>query len=243
MLRNIIGAAILLAYYLLVLAALPAILASCKKIPSEWVRKLQHIGYSMSVFLLVRLFDTWYAAVLAASILILLAYPALLLLERTPFCRRWLVERRPRGGELRKQLLIIQLTFALLLFIFWGLLGRQWHWLIPVAVMAWGYGDAAGALVGKFWGKRHVIHRWIEGAKTWEGTGAMMAFAAAAVFLTMFFYGRQPWYISLAAAVIVGPICSFVELFSKRGSDTFTVPFTVALLILPLVYLFSKLGL
>lgn len=242
MLSNIFGTIILLVYYL-ALSALPAILTPCRRIPQEWVRKIQHIGYSMSVFILVRLFDTWYAAVLAASLLLFLAYPALLLLEKTSFYRRWFVDRLPRGGELRKQLLIIQLTFALLIFIFWGLLGRQWHWLIPVAVMAWGFGDAAAALVGKSWGKRHVIHRWIEGAKTWEGTGAMMAFASAAVFLTMFFYGRQPWYISLVAAVTVGPICSFVELFSKRGSDTFTVPLSVALLILPLVYLFSKLGL
>lgn len=242
MIRDAIGAAILLAYYLVVLVALPAGLRACKKIPAEWVRKIQHIGYSMSIFLLVRLFSTWYGAVAAASLLILLAYPVLLALEKTAFYQRWFVDRASLGGELRKQLLFVQLSFALLIFIFWGLLGRQWHYLIPAAVMAWGFGDAAAALVGKFWGKRHVIHHWIEGAKTWEGTGAMMAFAAGAVFLTMLFYGRQSWYVSLTVAVLVAPVAGFVELFSRKGMDTLTVPLSTALLILPLLYFFAYLG-
>lgn len=242
MLKDLIGAAILIAYYITVLVAFPTVLKAFKRIPSEWVRKIQHIGYSMSIFLLVRLFDSWYMAVAAASLLILLAYPVLLALERTKFYRRWFTDRTVRGGELRKQLLFVQLTFALLIFVFWGLLGRQWHFLVPVAVMAWGYGDAAAALVGKFWGKRRVIHRWIEGAKTWEGTGAMMAFAFGAVFLTLLFYGGLTWYISLVVAIIVAPVCAFVELFSRRGMDTFTVPLSAALLILPLVYLFAYLG-
>ena len=187
-------------------------------------------------------FDTWYMAIAAAFLLVILAYPVLILLERTPFYRRGFVDRTARGGELRRQLLLVQLTFALLIFIFWGLLGRQWHYLIPVAVMAWGFGDAAAALVGKFWGKRHVLHRWIEGAKTWEGTGAMIAFAAGAVFLTMFFYWKQTWYVSLLVAVIVAPLCGFTELFSRRGTDTITVPLAAALAIMPLVYFFSRLG-
>ncbi|MGI6365417.1 MAG: diacylglycerol/polyprenol kinase family protein [Bacillota bacterium] len=242
MINDLIGAAILMGYYLVILVGLPIILRAWTKMPKELVRKFQHVGYSMSIFIMVRFFDTWYMAIAAAFLLVILAYPVLILLERTPFYRRGFVDRTARGGELRRQLLLVQLTFALLIFIFWGLLGRQWHYLIPVAVMAWGFGDAAAALVGKFWGKRHVLHRWIEGAKTWEGTGAMIAFAAGAVFLTMFFYWKQTWYVSLLVAVIVAPLCGFTELFSRRGTDTITVPLAAALAIMPLVYFFSRLG-
>jgi dolichol kinase len=242
MINDLIGAAILMGYYLVILAGLPVVLRAWTKMPKELVRKFQHVGYSMSIFIMVRFFDTWYMAIAAAFLLVILAYPVLILLERTPFYLRGFVDRTARGGELRRQLLLVQLTFALLIFIFWGLLGRQWHYLIPVAVMAWGFGDAAAALVGKFWGKRHVLHRWIEGAKTWEGTGAMIAFAAGAVFLTMFFYWKQTWYVSLLVAVIVAPLCGFTELFSRRGTDTITVPLAAALAIMPLVYFFSRLG-
>jgi dolichol kinase len=180
MLNNVIGGAILMAYYLIIIVALPGLFKALTRAPKELIRKIQHIGYSFSIFLLVRLFDTWYAAVGAAFVLLLLGYPVLWALEKTSLYKRLSVDRAAQGGELRKQLLFVQLSFALLIFIFWGLLGRKWHFLIPVAVMAWGFGDAAAALVGKFWGKRHVLHRWIEGAKTWEGTGAMIAFTAPA---------------------------------------------------------------
>ena len=242
MIDDIIGAAILMAYYLVILVALPTALRAWTRTPKEVVRKFQHVGYSMSVFILVRLFAKWYMAIAASFLLVLLAYPVLILLERTPFYKKGFVDRTARGGELRKQLLMVQLSFSLLIAVFWGLLGRRWHYLIPVAVMAWGFGDAAAALVGKFWGKRHVVHRWIEGAKTWEGTWAMMAFAAASVFLTMFFYWRQSWYVSLIVALVAAPLSGFTELFSWRGADTLTVPLVTACVILPLVYLFSCLG-
>lgn len=242
MINDLWGTLILLAYYLVVLVGLPMALRAWTRTPQELVRKIQHVGYSLSIFLMVRLFATWYMAVLAAFLLVVLAYPVLLVLERTPWYKKLLVSRSARGGELRRQMLTVQFTFALLIFVFWGLLGRQWHYLIPVAVMAWGFGDAAAALIGKFWGKRHVLHRWIEGAKTWEGTGAMIGFAFPAVFLTMFFYGGQSWYVSLMVSAIVAPVCGFVELFSRRGLDTLTVPLAAALLILPLMYLFTYLG-
>ena len=62
MIDDIIGAAILMAYYLVILVALPTALRAWTRTPKEVVRKFQHVGYSMSVFILVRLFaksGTW----------------------------------------------------------------------------------------------------------------------------------------------------------------------------------------
>ena len=229
-------------YYLVGLLAIPTMLKAWSKLPSEVIRKMQHVAYSLSVFILLRLFSTWYMAVAAAFVLVLLAYPALYFLEKTSVYKRLFVDRTDRGGELRKQLLYVQLSFAILILLFWGILGAKWQYMVAVAVMAWGFGDAAAALVGKFLGKRTIIHAWVEGAKTHEGSMAMMLAAFVAVFLTLLFLSELSWYISLLVALVVAPISAVVELFSKRGTDTLTIPLATAAVAFPLVVLFAYLG-
>ncbi len=239
---DLLGAAILLAYYLVICVLLPTLLKVHLRVPGELVRKMQHVAYSLSVFLLLELFSRWYFAVGAALLLLLLAYPVLLLVEKTSFYQRTFVDRTAKGGELRRQLIYVQLSFALLIFIFWGLLGARWHYVVAVAVMAWGFGDAAAALVGKAWGCRRVINKYIERAKTYEGAAAMILVAALALFFTLLCYAGKVWYVSLPVALIVAPVCGIVELFSRRGIDTLTVPLSAAALLLPLIQLFSFLG-
>lgn len=239
---DLIGAGILIAYYVGICALLPTVIKLLTPAPREVVRKTQHIAYSLSIFLLLNLFSTWYAAIAAAFVLVLLAYPILYVLERFPWYGRTFVDRAKHGGELRKSLIEVQLSFALLIAIFWGLLGQRGLPVIGVAVMGWGFGDAAAALVGKAWGRRHVLHKLVDSAKTYEGTLAMIAVAGLALFLTLVFYAGQPWYVSLLIAVIVAPICGVVELFSRHGLDTLTVPLTIAFLVLPLLRFFTVLG-
>jgi phytol kinase len=237
-----IGTIILLVYYLVTCFILPVLLKSWLRIPREWARKFQHVAYSLSVFILLKLFSVWYIAIAAAFLLVLVAYPTLLLIERTNFYKKLLTDRTSSGGELRKQMIYVQITFAILIFVYWGLLGTNWQYVVAVSIMAWGFGDAAAALIGKAFGQRRIIHSLIEGAKTCEGTTAMVLAATLASFLTLLLYGGLSWYASLVIAVIVGPVCGIVELFSKRGTDTFTVPLSAAALIMPLAYLFSITG-
>ncbi len=238
---DVVGAGLLLAYYIGAVALLPILLILWDVVPRELVRKLQHIAYSLSIFPLLHLFSEWYVAIAAAFLLVLVAYPALLLFEQFTWYRRVFVDR-DRRGELRRQLLYVQLSFALLILVFWGLLGIRWHYITAVAVMGWGFGDAAAALVGKAWGRRHIFLPLVESAKTCEGTLAMTVAAGVAFFLTMWLYAGQSWYVSLVVAVVVAPFAGTVELFSRKGLDTLTVPFSAACLILPIVALFSFLG-
>ena len=240
--NDLIGAGILLAYYLVVAALLPVLLKYRFGVKTEYVRKTHHIAYSLSIFLLLNLFSTWYYAIGAAFLLVLLGYPALLLVEKTAFYRKYFVERTKEQGELRRQLIYVQLSFALLILIFWGLLGTSWHYIAAVAVMGWGFGDAAAALVGKTFGKRRMLHRYIEKAKTFEGTIAMVIAAGLATFFTLLFYAGMPLLQSLLISLVVAPVCGVVELFSRRGSDTLTVPLSASAVIIPLIYLFSVLG-
>jgi dolichol kinase len=163
-------------------------------------------------------------------------------MEKFPWYKRTFVDRTARGGELRKSLIQVQLSFAILIAVFWGLLGYRGLPVIAVAVMGWGFGDAAAALVGKAFGRHRVLHRLVESAKTYEGTIAMVVVAGLALFLTLMFYAGRPWYVSLIIAAIVAPVCGIIELFSRRGTDTLTVPVSTAFMVLPLMHLFSTLG-
>jgi dolichol kinase len=216
------------------------LLKVCFNVPFELIRKMYHMVITLSIFPLVKLFSAWYMAVLAAFLLVLIAYPLLTLVENSSLYRRIAVERE--GGEFKKSLIIVQLSIALMIFVFWGLLGSEWKYVAVVAVMAWGFGDAAAALVGKNFGRRRILHPRIEGTKTMEGTQAMFVTAGLAIFFSFLFYAGQPWQVSLAVALLVAPVCAGVELFSNRGMDTLTVPISTGLAVLSLMSLFAFLG-
>jgi len=227
------GMAILWTYYLAVLLALPIALRALTGLPTEVLRKLQHVAYAASVFLLLGLFERWTQAVTAAAGLAVVAFPALWLWERHPSYRRLLVDRREGGGEMRRQLLLAVFVVCLLITLFWGLLGPSWRPAIAVAVMVWGLGDAAAAVVGRHLGRRRFAHRLVEGAKTLEGTAAMLVAGALAAFATLFGYGGASWWLSLLAAAFLAPLAAAVELVSRRGADTLTVPLATAAGLLP----------
>jgi phytol kinase len=233
MLHPMIGILIYLVYAFVAIFALTLALRTYTRAPLEVVRKAQHLAFAMSVFLLLGLFEHWAAAAGASLTLALLAYPVLAWWERHPSYRRLLTDRDPRGGELRRQLLYAQVSFAVLIAVFWGGLGPEWKPLIATAAMIWGFGDAAAALVGKSLGRRRLLHRAIEGAKTIEGTAAMVVAAAIAAFFTLLFYGGAPWWVSLPAALLVASWAGAVELFTRRGLDTLTVPLASAAALVP----------
>jgi len=236
------GTGLLFAYYLLVVGLVPVVLLSLTPIPRELARKLHHIFYGLSIFILVEGFATWYLAVAGAATLVAVAYPALLSLERQHFFERSFAHRSGDPGELRRQMVHVQLTFALLLAATWGLLGSEYRFLAAAAVMAWTFGDAAAALFGKAFGKNRIDHELVDEGKTHEGSGAMTAFAFAALFLTLWLYGGVPWWASGVAALLVAPLATGVEAISPAGADTLTVPIVTAAALYPLLTLLEWLA-
>lgn len=226
--------------YFVVVGLPPLLLGAYGNVPSEVRRKMLHIVLVLSIIPLIELFSAWYMAVLAAILLVLVMYPVLALVERSPLYKRFSVERE--GGEFKRSLIIVQLALTLLITVFWGLLGNAWQYVVIVAVMAWGFGDAAAALVGKSFGRHKILHPHIEGRKTYEGTLAMYVVAGLAIFFTLLMYAGQSWQMSLGIAALVAPLCAAVELFSRRGMDTLTVPLSTAFLVAPLTLVFTKLG-
>lgn len=242
MMSDLTGILLLMGYYLFLLLLLPTLLKLKTRVPTEVVRKLQHILYSFSIFLLLELFSEWYLAIAASFLLLVVGYPALLSVENSRWYRKTFVDRTQKGGELRKQLLFVKLSFAALITVFWGLLGPEWKYAVAAAVMAWGFGDAAAALVGKALGSNRVLHHLIDAGKTFEGTGAMVLFAGLGIFFTLLLYANQSWQLSLLVSLAAAPLCGVIELFSRKGTDTLTVPFFTAITIAALVNLFTYWG-
>jgi dolichol kinase len=239
LLNDLIGLGLYIGF--IIALGLPAILLKAfTKMPFELMRKIYHMVITLSIFPLVKYFSAWYMAVLAAFLLVLIAYPLLAVVEKSSFYKRIAVERE--GGEFKSSLIIVQVSIALMIFVFWGLLGAQWKYVAVVAVLAWGFGDAAAALVGKNFGRRRILHPRIQGPKTMEGTEAMFVTAGLAIFFTFLIYAGQPWLVSLAVALLVAPVCAVVELFSNRGMDTLTVPISTGLAVLSLMSIFAYLG-
>lgn len=195
-------------------------------IPSEVIRKTFHITCAMSVFLLIYTSETWQIATLISFAFIVVVYPVLTLLEHTGIYKRFLNERSK--GEVKSSLILAYVMMMILFMVYWGWGGSFWKAVIPIAIMAWGYGDAAAALVGKRFGKHFVHVPGVDQKKTLEGTFAMAFASAAAIFFTAWAYAVFPWYLCLLLAILVAPVCALVELVSHRGIDTLTVPLSAA---------------
>lgn len=193
------------------------------RLSGELYRKLFHISVAASVFVLLHVFETWYLAALAALGFGAVVYFVIAWAGRFPRLMKALEERKP--GEVRSSLALMFFTIAALIALGWGWFGAESKYLVAAPMMAWGFGDAAAALIGKKWGRRRLDHAWVDNAKTAEGTLAMFAFAAAATFLTLVGYSVAPWHTCLLVAVLVAPVAAWTELVSRNGVDTITVPF------------------
>lgn len=217
----VVGSAAFIGYYL----AMVVVLFAARRLlglAGELYRKLFHIGVAGSVFVLLHAFTLWHVSALTALTFGILVYFVIGWAERFPRAMQALQEREP--GEIRSSLALMFLTIAALIALGWGWLGEGYKFTVVVAIMAWGFGDASAALVGKRWGKRRLTHEWVDGKKTLEGTTAMLAFAAAAVLVALVAYTGWPWYLCLFVALLVAPAAAGTELVSHRGVDTVTVP-------------------
>ena len=97
--------------------------------------------------------------------------------------------------------------------------------------MAWGPGDAVAAIVGQKFGKHKLNGKMIEGTKSVEGSIGMAITAFVSLLPVLLFMSSLPWHVSVVIALVVAPIASLTELFTKGGWDTVTVPTMVSLVL------------
>jgi phytol kinase len=206
----------------------------------ELWRKMLHLIAFNFVFILLYVFPTWQIAVTVILTFMIIVYLILTSIEHLPKYSRSLAQRK--DGEIKMSLILFCLMYIILTTLFWGYLGPNWKYIIIVGVMTWGYGDAAAALVGKQFGRHHIMHKYTEGKKTIEGTAAMFAVSCLTVVLTTTIFTQIPLHLCLITGLLVATTSAFVELFSPNGTDTITVPTSAAIATFLIVYSMNLMG-
>ena len=197
-------------------------------IPSYIFRKLLHIVAFSCVTLMILSARSWPAAALTSIVIAIVVYPLLSLIESTPWYGKLFVQKSP--GEIKRSLLMLFFMFAALIAVAWGIFQRPY--LAAAAILMWGPGDAAAALVGIPFGEHKVQLPHTDGKKSWEGSAAM--------FIVSFFSGLAVLLLAQKMFLPKAMLSSFLgalagtvtELFSPSEYDTVTVPVVIIIVLL-----------
>ncbi len=193
------------------------------RVPDFVFRKLLHIVAFTCFTVMTLTAESWQAAALTCLIIAALAYPLLALLEGRSWYGRLFVQKSP--GEIKRSLLMLFFMFTAVITVSWGLLGNP-H-AAAAAILMWGVGDAAAALVGIPFGKHKVRLRPVDGRKSWEGSCAMLAASMLTGFTLLRLYCAYPAGTSLICTFAMAVFGTAAELFSPSEWDTVTVPVTM----------------
>ena len=194
------------------------------KIPSYVFRKLLHFVAFTCVSLMILSAKSWGAAALTSVLIAAAIYPILSALENAAWYGKLFVQKSP--GEIKKSLLLLFFMFAALVAVSWGAFGKPV--LAAAAILMWGTGDAAAALVGIPYGRHKVRSRFTDGKKSWEGSLAMLAVSFAGGMLVLSAVGKMALPRCVCAAGLGAVLGTVTELFSPSEYDTVTVPAVIA---------------
>lgn len=203
------------------------------KIPSFIFRKILHVSCFMSVVPVILLCKSGNLASFILTMFMFLISNAIGIVEPYDWYKTLFVEKRK--GEVRSSFVIFFAVAALLTYLGWGKLYSPY---LPItSILAWGPGDGAAALIGIPFGKHKWKMKWVDQNKSIEGTIANVVVTFISVVLSLFFLSSLSWYFVILFGLLVSISSSFVELVTRRGFDTLTVPLTAFILLIGTIYL------
>lgn len=215
--------------FIVILAVALIIVRFTTKVPDYIFRKLLHLVAFTSILPLVLSTKIWWIAAAVEIFFLIVVIIALKIFERFKFYSGLFVEKKKH--EVIFSFIGLFTLMTLLIVVFWGIFGERNVYIVIGAIMAWGPGDAVAAIVGKNIGKHKLRAKMIEGTKSVEGSVGMAITSFACLLPVLLFMSPLPWYISIVFSLIVAPIASLTELFTKGGWDTVTVPVASALIL------------
>ena len=201
------------------------------KVPSFVFRKLLHIVGFTCVSIMLLNAKSWLAPVICYILIAVLLYPVLAFLEHAPWFEKLFVQKTP--GEIKRSLLLLFFMCAALVTVSWGIFGQP-H-LASSAILMWGTGDAAAALVGIPYGRHKVRTRFTDGKKSWEGSFAMLLVSFLSGVTILLLAQRMAFPRVVFAAAIAALLGTVTELISPSEYDTITVPVVILTVLLLLV--------
>jgi phytol kinase len=110
--------------------------------------------------------------------------------------------------------------------------GRKELFVIPLLLLT--FSDVAAALVGRSMGKRSIPGRksWNGSAKTLAGSTAFFLTALPVLFLSFFYYLQWELAGSIGMTLLIALLSTTMEAYSPHGTDNFSVPLTVLIIML-----------
>ncbi len=190
------------------------------RIPTEIFRKALHCILLGSLPFFVFGFERWQISAAAALFFAVAVYPILKFFERFRNYSNFVTERK--GGELKSSLLLVFSMFAAVITVCWGWIGDRW--LVLASIYAWGFGDAAAALIGKRFGRHKINWKYVDGKKSVEGSAAMLAVSLIAVITVLYLRGGLALLTLLVISLVTAFVSALTELYTSGGYDTVTCP-------------------
>lgn len=197
------------------------------KIPPYIFRKLLHLIAFSSLIEMIIIADTWYTASLTALLFAAIVYPIFRLCEKYFWYDNLFVQKKK--GEVKISLILLFTMISAVIAFSWGLLDHKY--IAITAILMWGIGDAAAAIIGIRFGKHIIPWNISDGKKTFEGSFAMLCTSFLSGFLCMLILSELSWYLSFTITLLSALVATFVELISKKGLDTVTVPIAVTIIL------------
>ena len=201
-------------------------------LPSYVFRKLLHFIAFSCVTVMILAAESWQAAALTAVLIAVVAYPILAVLESAPWYEMLFVQKSM--GEIKRSCLMLLFMFAAIISVCWGVFGLP-H-VAAAAILMWGTGDAAAALVGIPFGRHKVKCRFTDGKKSWEGSLAMLLASFLSGMIVLCFVQKMDFPLAVLSAGLGALLGAATELFSPSEFDTVTVPVVIAAVLLMIIH-------
>lgn len=211
--------------YAFTLLLIVEVIRRWRNYPTDFTRKLVHIGAGMWIWGVLLLFDHWWLAIIPTGTFII--FNALFLRFRI------FSAMDPKEGATAGTV-YFAFSCTLLLAIFhegWELgFPRGFEYYAMAGIMAMTWGDAFSAIIGKRFGKHS--YSIIEGSKrTLEGSMAGFLFTFVAVTITLFILSPLSFPLILIGGLIAAIIGTLLEAISPKGTDNLTVPIGIAIVL------------
>lgn len=208
--------------YIAIFALSLIILRYTIKIKDYIFRKMLHVVAVCSIFPLVMVGKSWFVSLAVDVAFLIVVFVALKIVEEMPFYDGLFVQKKKH--EVIKSFMGLFGLMGAFIIICWGILGEESKYLAVTSIMAWGPGDAMAAIIGINFGKHHITGRFVEGTKSLEGTLAMAVTSFIFTAASLFFLSTFSFVRIILSSLAISIVSAFVELNTKGGWDTVTVP-------------------
>lgn len=224
-LENIFTTILITGTITLVIVLLLMLIRWKSNIGDELFRKLMHFSAIMITPLCLYFSIDFYVAMLCMFIFAIGGAIGLRLIEKIKAYSDFFVERE--SHEIRKSFVAYCNVQALIILVC-GVYGDIR--IVYIELLIWAFGDMIAALCGKKWGKKRFKIPFADHNKTYVGSISMLIATFTISIIALVIMYDYSVVRTVVQSIVIAIMATLVELFSKKGTDTITIPVTVTLI-------------